>query len=131
MASIECQKGRYRIVLRYAGQKHQRALDTQDEREALALKSRVEENLKLLRRGENVSHVTIKKELGTLSSVWNKWGMGRGVVSRPLSLKNLEYPKRKEKQTFQTWEQIERRVRQGASDELWDSVFLTVGQIEE
>ena len=38
-------------MLRYAGQKHQQALDTEDEKEALALRSRVEENLKLLKRG--------------------------------------------------------------------------------
>lgn len=51
MASIEKQKGRWRIVLRYGGQKFQKALDTENEGEAETLRLRVEENLKLLKRG--------------------------------------------------------------------------------
>src|SRR3954454_3901742 len=51
MASLELQKGWWRIVLRYGGKKHQRALDTRDRREAEAMRLRAEENLKLLKRG--------------------------------------------------------------------------------
>jgi integrase len=88
------------------------------------------------RRGELVSHVTVKKELGTLSSLWNKWGMRAGLVSFPLTLKNLEYTKAKEKLPFQTWEQIERHVVRGQlsavdQEELWDALFLTVSEVEE
>lgn len=230
MASLENQKGRWRIVLRYNGQKYQRALDTDSEEEALIQKARVEENLKLLERGrleyhpgddlvtlllsdgkinarpevtrrvtlgefferfqanrppgkegntaytedihithllrllgartplpevpgklqgyvnarsqeagrrsECVSHVTVKKELGTLTGIWNRWGMREGLVMQTLSLRNLEYPKKREKPPFQTWEQIERRIARGklTADEqagLWDALFLTVAQIEE
>src|SRR5579885_3388454 len=226
MASLELQKGWYRIVFRYGGKKYQRALDTQSQREALALKVRVEENLKLLERGRleykpgddlvtlllsdgrlnappviteratlaeffrrfkekrppakegntrytedihiahllrvlggktcvhdvgprqlqeyittrsrqasrlggTVGHVTIKKELGTLTSIWNRWGVAQGLVPGPLSTRNLEYPKGKEKPPFQAWEQIERKIAQGASKELWDSLFLTVAQVSE
>jgi integrase len=83
------------------------------------------------RLGGTVSHVTIKKELGTLTSVWNRWGVAQGLVLAPLSTRNLEYPKGKEKPPFQTWEQIERKVAQGASEELWNSLFLTVAQVGE
>ena len=51
MASIERQGAKWRIVLRYNGQKFQRTLETNDRQEAQHLRSRVEENLKLLRRG--------------------------------------------------------------------------------
>ena len=51
MASLEMQKGRYRIVFRYEGEKFQRALDTDNQKKAKAAKIRVEENLELLRRG--------------------------------------------------------------------------------
>jgi integrase len=81
------------------------------------------------RRGAALSHVTIKKELGTLTSIWNKWGLREKLVFRPLSLKDLEYPKRKEKPPFQTWEEIERKISQGASEDLWDSLFLALPQV--
>jgi hypothetical protein len=51
MASLELQKGWYRSVFRYGGKKYQRALDTRSEREALGLRARAEENLKVLERG--------------------------------------------------------------------------------
>jgi integrase len=229
MASLERQKGWWRIVFRYGGEKHQRALETQDRQEAESLKARLEENLKLLKRGrleyrpgddlvtvllsdgklnvqpqvqrrvtlgqffeefqqgrppgkeknttyteaihlnhllrllgertrvadvpgklqdyvnacaqeqghrgKPVSQVTIKKELGTLSSVWNRWGLRKKLVPAPLSLKDLEYPKLKEKPPFQTWEQIERKIARGKltdqeQGELWDALFLTVPEIE-
>jgi integrase len=87
------------------------------------------------RRGELVSHVTVKKELGTLSSLWNKWATRAGLVSVPLSLRNLEYTKAKEKPPFQTWEEIERRITRGQlaadqQDDLWDALFLTVPEVE-
>jgi integrase len=229
MASLELQKGWWRIVFRYAGQKYQRSLDTQDRGEAEGQKSRLEENLKLLKRGrlaytagddlvtlllsdgrlnvrpevqkplnlkqffeefkngrppgkekstvytedihinhllrilgertrivevpsklqdyvnaraqeqghrgKPVSQVTIKKELGTLSSVWNRWGLRKKLVPAPLSLQDLEYPKLKEKPPFQTWEQIERKIARGKltvkeQEELWNALFLTVPEIE-
>jgi integrase len=87
-------------------------------------------------RGKKVSHVTIKKELATLSSIWNRWGMRKELVSFSLSLKNLEYPKRKDPPPFQTWEQIERRIARGKlskeeQEELWDALYLTVPEIEK
>jgi integrase len=230
MASLELQKGWYRIVFRYGEQKYQRALDTQDQNEAEGQKARLEENLKLLKRGrlaynpgddlvtlllsdgklnaqpevqrpvhlkeffdefkngrppgkehnttytedihikhllrllgertriaevpgklqdyvtsraqeqghrgKPVSQVTIKKELGTLSSVWNRWGMRKKLVPAPLSLKDLDYPKTRERPPFQTWEQIERKIARGKLSDLeqkeqWGSLFLTVPEVEQ
>jgi integrase len=230
MASLELQKGWYRIVLRDDGQKFQKALDTQDQGEAELLKARVEENLKLLRRGRlayktgddlitlllsdgklneepkvqkrvtlgefferfkknrppgkegntaytedihiahllrllgaktaladvpgklqayvndrsnedsrlggKVSQATVKKELGTLTSLWNRWGSGQGLTAGTLSLTNLEYPKKDEKPPFQTWEQIERQIAVGhlsedEQAELWDALYLPVPQVQE
>lgn len=230
MASLENQKGRWRIVFRHDGTKFQKALDTEDEGEAIALKARLEENLKLLKRGrlryepgddlvtlllsdgklngevkvekrttlgdffkrykterppnkekntvytedihiehllrhlgartaiaelpgklqeyvnarsieknkrgDPISQVTIRKELGTLTSIWNKWGMRVKLASSILSLRNIEYPKGDEKPPFQTWAQIERKIARGklSADEqaeLWDALFLTTPEIEE
>lgn len=81
--------------------------------------------------GGTVSRVTVRKELGTFMSIWNRWGVAQGLVPGPLSLRNLEYPKGKEKPPFQTWEQIERKIAQGGSEDLWDSLYLSVAQVEE
>ena len=88
------------------------------------------------RGGDLISQVTIKKELGTLTSIWNKWGVRSGLVTGTLSLRNLEYPKSGQKPPFQTWEQIERKIARGKLSEgeqadLWDALFLTVPQTEE
>ena len=231
MASLEMQKGRYRIVFRYEGEKFQRALDTDNQKKAKAAKIRVEENLELLRRGRlaynpemddlitlllsdgqlnalpeakrritldkffeayqstrmrrkdtataytekihiahlvrllgaktalvevpdemqeyirqrsaektysghPISSVTIKKELGTLTAIWNKWGLREKLVTAPLTLRNLDYPQEKERPPFQTWEQIERQIQRGMltedeQDKLWDCLYLSVDEIEE
>jgi integrase len=88
------------------------------------------------RLGGTVSQVTIKKELGTLTGLWNGWAAAQGLVKAPLRLKGLQYPKKKEPPPFQTWEQIERRIERGnltddEQAELWDALFLTVPQVEE
>jgi integrase len=231
VASLEIQKGRYRIVFRYGRKKFQRALDTDSKKKAVAAKFRVEENLELLRRGrldynserddlvtlllsdghlngphqakkrltlgeffkdyqarrpngkerstaytENihiahlqrllgintalvevpekiqeyirqrsaeqtrsghpVSSVTIKKELGTLSAIWNKWGLGEKLVTAPMTLRNLAYAKEKPRPPFKTWKQIERQIEQGMltggeQDRLWKCLYLSVDEIEE
>ncbi len=88
------------------------------------------------RLGGKVSHATVKKELGTLTSLWNRWGQNQGLTTGTLSLKNLEYTKKDEKPPFQTWEQIEKQVASGhlsedEQAELWDALYLTVAQVEE
>ena len=88
------------------------------------------------RKGEPLSHTTIQKEIGSFASVWNKWGIVAGLVSGPAPTKGLVYSKTKTAQPFQTWEQIQQRIRRGAlsaseSDELWDGLFLSVEQLEK
>jgi integrase len=88
------------------------------------------------RLGGTVSQVTIKKELGTLTGLWNGWATAEGLVHAPLTLRRLQYPKKDEKEPFQTWEQIQRRIARGnltedEQAEVWDALFLTVPQVEE
>jgi integrase len=88
------------------------------------------------RGGRTVSHVTIQKELGTLSSIWNRWARPLGLVTGPAPTKGLVYAKARAKPPFQTREQIERQLaRGGVSDaeakELWGSLFLTLSQVQE
>lgn len=83
------------------------------------------------RAQDQVSPVTIKKELATLTSIWNRWGIREGLVLGALSLRNLDYPKQTEKPRFQTWNQIMRKTNGNPESELWQSVYLTVEEIEE
>jgi integrase len=83
-----------------------------------------------------VSRETVRKELGTFSVVWNKWGVAQGMVSGPPPLSNLTYPKGRTKPPFQTREQIERQISRqqlspAAQAELWHCLFLTLAEVEE
>jgi integrase len=88
------------------------------------------------RRKKRVSRETVKKELGTLSSIWNKWGVPQGMVSGPPPITNLIFPKGVTKPPFQTREQIERQIARQkpsaeARAELWHCLFLTLSEVEE
>lgn len=87
------------------------------------------------RKGEPLSHTTIQKEIGTLASIWNKWGVRVGLVAGTAPTKGLIYSKTKTHEPFQTWQQIEQRIKRGKLSavkqaELWDCLFLSVEQIE-
>jgi hypothetical protein len=43
------------------------------------------------RNGEDLSHTTIQKEIGTFGSIWNKWGVQKGLVAGPAPTKGLVY----------------------------------------
>jgi hypothetical protein len=45
------------------------------------------------RRGRRLAHVTIQKEIGTLSSVWNRWALPLKLVAGPAPTKGLIYAK--------------------------------------
>jgi hypothetical protein len=64
-------------------------------------------------RGRLISHVTIQKEIGTLSSVWNRWARPLGLVAGPAPTKGLVYAKTRAKPPFQTREHIERQLARG------------------
>jgi integrase len=88
------------------------------------------------RKKRSVSRETVKKELGTFSAVWNKWGVPQGLVSGLPPLTNLTFPKGHSKPPFQTREQIERQIARhklspAAQAELWHCLFLTLPEVEE
>jgi integrase len=83
------------------------------------------------RGDELVSRVTVKKELGTLTSIWNRWGMNCQLVASPLSIANLEYSKQREKPPFQSWDKLMQKTKGDPESDLWESVFLTTAQVEE
>lgn len=87
-------------------------------------------------RSATVGTETIKKEVGTFASVWNKWGVPQGMVVTPAPAAGLVYPKTTAKQPFQTREQIERLIASreltdAQQAELWDCLFLTLPEVDE
>jgi hypothetical protein len=88
------------------------------------------------RGGRLVSHVTIQKELGTLSSIWNRWAKPLCLVDMLAPSKGLIYAKTRAVPPFQTRAQIERQLARGGlsaaeTKDLWASLFLTLGQVQE
>src|SRR5262249_52057971 len=88
------------------------------------------------RRGEPISRETVRKEIGTFASIWNKWGRNFGYVSTPAPTCGLIFRKGKTKPPFQTWDQIERQTRRGTLsvaeiDELWASLYLRLSEIDD
>ncbi len=88
------------------------------------------------RGGNKLSHVTIKKELSTLSGIWNRFALPLGIVDKELSTKGLLFSKRKSKPPFQTRSQIERQISRGGLsdleiDQLWECLFLTLPEVAE
>jgi len=81
------------------------------------------------RKGTTIAGITIKKELVTLGSVW-KWGVSAGKLHKALPKSDLRYPKAKEPPIFQTRQEIQRQIDSGASDELWDALYLDINEIE-
>lgn len=88
-------------------------------------------------RGEPIKPDTIKKEIASLSMIWNRAAkLVPQFVRTQCPTEGLEYPKGKEKVPFQTWEQIERIIARGGitkeeESELWDSLYLSQEQTAE
>ena len=86
------------------------------------------------RRGK-VKPVTIRKEVTTLSTIFN-WAVSNGYLDAVPDKKGIRYPKGKEKPPFQTWDEINRKIsRGGLTDEevadLWECLFLNTTEIAE
>ncbi len=84
--------------------------------------------------GKRISATTIRKELVTLNTVW-RWATRMGYVTKPLPKGGLRFPKVQQKPRFQTWQEIEWKIERGGFSEkqqaeLWDSLFLTLPEIE-
>ena len=87
------------------------------------------------KRGKSVSVGTIRKELATLTTLWN-WAAQHGYVSGPLPKVGLKFPKLDEHAPFQTYAQIERQVKRGrltTADEsdLWDCLYLSTAELSD
>lgn len=87
------------------------------------------------RRGMPLRPDTIKKELATLTAIWN-WALRAKHVCAPLEKYGLRFPKSPQKPPFQTFAEVTRKCKllglsQEDREQLWDSVFLTVDDIAE
>jgi integrase len=87
------------------------------------------------RRGKSVSVGTIRKELATLTTLWN-WAAQHSYVSGPLPKVGLKFPKLQERAPFQTLAQIERQISRGRltkadESELWDSLYLSAADLSD
>lgn len=81
-------------------------------------------------RKGTVTGTTIRKEISTLSSIWT-FALSQGYVNGAFPNQGLKYPKASEKPPFQTREEIQRQIAQGADEELWESLFLSTSEIRE
>jgi integrase len=89
---------------------------------------RLQDHIK--RRQDDVSPVTIKKELDTFRSAWN-WGLRMKWVDQPFPSSGLVYPKTDEKLPFMTTAEIKRRVRAGGDEaSLWECLYLDAKEIK-
>ncbi|HZZ26741.1 MAG TPA: site-specific integrase [Pirellulales bacterium] len=93
------------------------------------------------RAGKLIAGETIHKELVTFTQVW-AWAKQRGYVSRDCPVYDdrhkwaVKVEKPAEKEKFQTWGQIEKRIKRGGltdaqKDKLWDSLYLDNDQVVE
>ncbi|MBX9655586.1 site-specific integrase [bacterium] len=81
-------------------------------------------------RGKLVSPVTVKKEVATLSWMWT-WAMNRGKAHGVFPRRGVKYGKTAEQFRFQTFEEIERQIKRGGSEDLWDCLYLTVSEVNQ
>lgn len=88
-------------------------------------------------RGNPIQRETIAKELKTLRQAWAWVATRTSDLSPPtFALKELSFPKGKEKLPFMTWAQIEREVARGGLGEdevkeLWDCLWLARGEVRD
>lgn len=88
------------------------------------------------RRGGLISRETVRKEIGTFASIWNRFGRSVGLVYGAAPTRGLIYRKGKAKPPFQSWDQIERQIKRGGltadeADALWSSLYLRLSEIGE
>lgn len=80
-------------------------------------------------RAENkLSPVTIKKEIGTLRTIWS-FGKQHKLVTEEFP-RSLRYPKGNEKPPFMPFKEILKRTR-GQESELWECAYLTREDLTE
>jgi integrase len=103
---------------------------------ATDLQGYVNKRMKQKYRDKTPRPKTIRMETSTMGTVW-EWAVLHKLVDGPNPVPKLRYEKAaEEKLPFMTWAEIERRasvrgLTQEQIDELWDCLFLDVGQIAE
>jgi integrase len=81
-------------------------------------------------RSGTVTGTTIRKEVLSFRTVWG-WGVDAQYLRGVFPNRKLRFPKVAEPPLFQTWEEIERQIANGASHELWDALYLDMSEIGE
>lgn len=86
-------------------------------------------------RGRTIQSDTIRKELMTFQQVW-KLALTDGFVTCKSPVSSIKLPKKKQREKFRTWEEIERKISRGGLDEgqiaeLWDCLFLREYEITD
>ena len=90
-------------------------------------------NKRLKEQGTNknkIQPVTLNKELQTFNQLW-EFARVRGWVSGDSPKQQVKLPKPAEKPPFMTWQEIEKAIKQGGSEELWDNLFLNEAEVVE
>ena len=95
----------------------------------------VEKRLQDKWRGKVIRPDTIKKELTTFRLTW-RWAVDQGYLNGLAPLKGIKLPKRGQKPSFMTREEIRRIIEHGGltaveEAELWECLFLTRGEVQE
>jgi integrase len=87
------------------------------------------------KNGNSVSVGTIRKEIATLTTLWN-WAALHGYVTGSLPKVGLKFPKLQEHPPFQTYAQIVRQIERGRltaaeQSDLWDCLYLATGELND
>ncbi len=76
----------------------------------------------------HVSAVTIRKEINTFRQAW-LWGVRSGLIKGAYPAAGLSYPRVGDVPPFMTWAEIERRIKSGGDESLWECLYLTSEQV--
>jgi integrase len=86
------------------------------------------------RKGRKLSPATIRKEIVTLRTAWN-WGLKMNLVSAAFPSHGLRYPKATEKPRFQTFAEIDRQIKAGATpaeiSDLYENLYLQLHETSD
>lgn len=100
------------------------------------LQTYADRRAKMKWRKKPIRPATIRKELITLRTAWN-WGTGANLtVGRFPPLRKVRFHKEEEKPPFQTYDEIDRRIKLGGLtggqiSELWECLFLRLEEIDQ
>ena len=82
------------------------------------------------RAAAKLSPVTIRKEIATLRAAWN-WGEPMRLTQGKFPNRGPRYPKADEKPPFMTMAEIERQIKAGTPETLWEALYLQSGELAD